>query len=253
MIRFVIVAAILWTAVTGAWADATDDYSALLRDHVTDGRVDYRGLCDDSRLQRYLEQLSATDPAVLPGDDARMAFWINVYNAFTLKIICDHYPVKSITELHFGGRVIGFLLKKTVWHKKFITINGEKLNLDTVEHKILRKQFDEPRIHFAIVCASVSCPSLRAEAYRADGLDEQLEDQARIFFADPGKNTFDVEQETAHLSKILDWFGGDFGDSDAERLIYISRFLPPKLSDALRRDTAAWTIKYTHYDWDLNE
>ena len=169
---------------TPAFSQSHETFTDLLSQYVSHALVDYEALCGDARFQPYLDALSATDPQGLPSGAARMAFWINAYNAFTLKIICDNYPVKSINDLHTGGLVVGSVLKKTIWHKKFFEINGEPMSLDHIEHKILRKNFNDPRIHFAIVCASLGCPPLRAEAYEAATLDEQLDDQARVFLAD---------------------------------------------------------------------
>jgi len=228
-------------------------FTDLLRDHVEDGRVDYPSLCADARFKTYLGQLSATDPDTLPDDHVRLAFWINAYNAFTLEVICDNYPVKSINDLHFGGLIVGTVTKKTVWHKKFIVINGEKMSLDHIEHDIVRPEFQDPRAHFGLVCASVSCPPLRTEAFEGDMLDAQLDDQARIFFSQPGKNYFDLDEKTAYLSKILDWFSNDFGENDEEILLFVSQYLADHLAAAIRRDPAAWDIKHTEYDWGLNE
>jgi hypothetical protein len=228
-------------------------FSEVLGDCVNDGRVDYPRLCADARFETYLRQLSATDPDTLADDNVKLAFWINAYNAFTLKIICDNYPVKSINDLHFGGLVVGTVTKKTVWHKKSIVINGEEMSLDHIEHDIVRPVFKDPRVHFGLVCASVSCPPLRSEAFEGGTLDAQLDDQARIFFSQSDKNFFDLEKREAHLSKILDWFSKDFGENDREILLFISGYLTPDLADAIKQDPDAWDIKHTDYDWDLNE
>lgn len=228
-------------------------FSGVLGDHVDDGRVDYPALCVDPRFETYLDQLSSTDPDTLSDENEQLAFWINAYNAFTLKIICDNYPVKSINDLHFGGLIVGTVTKKTVWHKKFIVINGEKMSLDHIEHDIVRPVFGDPRAHFGLVCASVSCPPLRSEAFEGAALDAQLDEQARIFFSQRDKNYFDLEKKKAYLSKILDWFSKDFGKNDEEILLFVSRYLEPELADAIKQRPDEWDIKHTDYDWDLNE
>ena len=225
----------------------------LLAAYVDDGRVDYRRLCEDERLDAYLARVAATDADAIVDDDARLAFWINVYNAYTLKIICDGYPVDSINDLHFGGRIIGTVLKKTAWDKKFVVVGGDTFSLNDVEHKIIRPAFDEPRAHYALVCAAKSCPPLRPQAYEGDKLDAQLDDQARIFFADPIKNHFDADKKIAYLSKIMDWYKGDFGANDEELLLAIVSYLPAALADDICANPAAWDIKHTGYDWSLNE
>jgi hypothetical protein len=225
----------------------------LLSDHVRDGRVFYAALCHDDRLEPYLAALSAVDPARLPDEQHRLAFWINAYNAFTLKIICDNFPVKSINDLHFGGLVVGTVLNKTIWDKKFIVINNEKLSLNNIEHDIIRKQFNDARIHFALVCAAKSCPPLRSEAFEPDMLDEQLNDQGLVFFADRDKNWFDADKKVAHLSKIMDWYGGDFGPSKAEVLKSIAPLLPAEVAATIAADPDGWRVSYLDYDWSLND
>jgi hypothetical protein len=228
-------------------------YTALLADHVDGARVDYASLCEDPRLAEVVEWMSSVDPEAIEDDAERFAFWINAYNAFTLKIVCDNYPLESINDLHFGGLVVGTVLNKTVWDKKFIMINGEDMSLNQIEHDILRKEFKDPRLHFAIVCASRSCPALRAEAFVGGRLESQLDEQARTFFADPGRNVFDVENKKARLSKILDWFSDDFGENDEEILVYVSRFLPAAVAAAIRTDLDEWDVEHLEWDWSLND
>lgn len=233
-------------------ADAIALYTDMLADHVIEGSVDYRKLCGDGRLESFIAYLAATDPATLPSDVDRFAFWLNAYNAFTLKIVCDNYPVDSINDLHFGGRIIGHVTKKTAWDKEFAVVGGETYSLNHIEHDIIRPVFADPRAHFALVCAAVSCPPLRTEAYRGDRLDEQLDDQGRVFLAQTEKNRFDVEAKTAYLSRILDWYQDDFGDGDEEVLRYVARFLPDSLASEIRVDAREWKVKHTEYDWSLN-
>jgi hypothetical protein len=228
-------------------------FTEILSEYVNDGRVGYGSLCEDDRLEKYIGQLAATDPDTIDDDNARLAFWINAYNAYTLKVICDNYPVESINDLHFGGLIIGTVVNKTIWDKKFVVIGGEKMSLNHLEHKIVRPEFQDARAHFALVCASISCPALRPEAYDGDRLDAQLDDQAKSFFAESEKNNFDRDRKVAYLSKILDWYGDDFGESDEEILLAISSFLPADLAADIRANPGAWDIKHTKYDWGLNE
>lgn len=116
-------------------------FTEVLQAHVKNGWVNYQDLCSDQRLQKYIDQLAATDPEMLSSREEKLAFWINVYNAYTLKIICDNYPLKSISDLHTGGLIFGSVLKSTVWHKKLVTVNNELTSLDHVEHKIIRPVF----------------------------------------------------------------------------------------------------------------
>jgi len=228
-------------------------YTGLLQTYVHDGRVNYFGMCKAPEFPKYIEELSAIDPAQFKNSKNELAFWINAYNAFTLKVICEHYPLKSINELHTGGLIIGTLIHGTIWDKKFVTIHGEQMSLNQIEHQIIRKKFKEPRAHFALVCASKSCPSLRSEAYEGGTLEQQLNDQGKIFFTDSKKNRFDVNQRVAYLSKILDWYSGDFGASKKEILLFVASFLPPETASALKANPDQWKVQYTDYDWSLNE
>ena len=256
ILALIAAALIVWSAdFSSAFFMETDTdnraFTETLQKNVHNGHVNYKALCKDPALSTYVAQLSKTAPD--GSEESQLAFWINAYNAYTLKVICDHYPVKSINELHRGGLIIGTLTKGTIWDKKLAIINGEPLTLNHIEHEVIRKQFHEPRAHFALVCASVSCPALRPEAYEAAKLNEQLEDQAKLFFADSGKNSFDVPDKIAHLSKILDWYSGDFGKTKQDVLLFVSRFVAEPIASEIRKDPGKWKIEYTDYNWDLNE
>lgn len=234
---------------------APDDalYSALLADRVDAvGLVDYRALQSDPRLDTYLTTVAQTDPAALASDAARLAFWLNAYNAYTLKLIADNYPVQSINDLATGGKYIGYLIGKTPWDIKFAQIQGERVTLNYIEHDVVRKRFKDPRVHFALVCAAVSCPPLRREAYVADRLDAQLNEQAEIFLRDESKNRFNLQERRAELSKVFDWFKEDFGSADATVIAYAGRYAPWTARRAMLGGTAKWTLSYTDYDWALN-
>lgn len=228
-------------------------FTNLMTKYNFNGNVDYKGLTEETKLTEYLDLLSNVNPSKLESDQEKIAFWINVYNAFTIKAIVDNYPVESINDLHSGGRIIGHIFSTTVWDDDFIEINKKEYSLNDVEHKILRKEFKEPRIHFAIVCASISCPQLRHEAYVADKLEDQLQDQTIQFFADMTKNKIDEKSKIAYLSKILDWFEEDFGENDKEVLMFVSKYLNSKLSSKINEDIDNWSIEYLDYDWGLNE
>ena len=228
-------------------------FTKILNDYVVNGFVKYNELKSDKRLDEYLIQLSKTDPEKISNKNDKLAFWINVYNAFTLKLIVENYPVESINDLHTGGLIIGQLLGKTVWHKEWIKIGGKTLSLNNIEHDIIRKEFNEPRIHFALVCAAFSCPPLRFEAFEGFKLHEQLDDQAKMFFNDKNKNQFDIKTKTAKLSKILDWYDEDFGKNDEEVLKYVAQFLPDEISENINKNLSQWDIDFLSYNWDLNE
>ncbi len=235
----------------GLAADSHGLLTDILADHVKDGMVNYRALCKDARLGQYIQQLARTNPDRISSEEDRLAFWINAYNAYTLKIICDNYPLKSIQNLNPRGLRKAFA--KTVWDKPLATVNNRPTTLNTIEHKIIRTRFKDPRIHFALVCAAKSCPPLRSEAYEGDKLDEQLDDQGRLFLTDSSKNRFDTGGRAAQISKIFSWFAKDFGGENAAVLKFIAEFLPEDAADKVKANPGAWTTRYTDYDWSLNE
>lgn len=236
-------------------ASATPDhnlYTAILSDHVKGEHVDYAALRSDKRLPLYLSQLAQTDPASLPSDQARLAFWLNAYNAYTLQLVVEHQPTKSITDIGKGGLVIGTLLKTTAWDIRFAAIGGRKYTLNEIEHEIIRQKFQDSRAHFALNCASGSCPILRTEAYTSDQLEEQLDDQARDFLGDEKRNRFELETKTAWLSSIFKWYQKDFGKNKHAALLAAAQYAPDDIRQSIEADPKAWKVKYLSYDWSLN-
>lgn len=222
-------------------------YDALVKRYVdARGLVNYREWkrTDEGTLDQYLAAVGRVDPTALRGTPEKLAFWINVYNALTIKGILHFYPTKSIKD-HVSP--IGF----NIWKDFKIPIHGREYALDTIEHEILRKM-GEPRIHFAIVCASIGCPRLLNEAYTGDRLDAQLTANAQDFFANPAKFRIDRDRQAVLLSPILDWFGKDFGGTDRARLDFVKRFLP-NAEDRAFLDRGELSIKYLDYDWSLND
>lgn len=217
-------------------------YTQLLQKYVDDsGWVNYKGLIKDkSKLQEYLQTLSNNPPSDQWSQNEQIAYWINAYNAFTLKLIIDHYPLNSIKDIGF---FIQIPFVNTPWQKKFFSIGGDKMDLDEIEHNILRKRFNEPRIHFALVCASRSCAKLRREAYTGNKLDEQLNNQARTFLANRNKNK--ITPDNAALSSYFKWFKKDFTKNGTIRE-YINQYAPVKVNEGA-------PITYLKYDWRLNE
>lgn len=211
-----------------------------------DGRVDYAGLMRDDQpaLDSYLATLSGTcaeDYARWSRAD-KIAFWLNAYNAFTVRLITNHYPLRSI-------RNIGFL-PGAAFRMPFIPmqgLRGDDMSLDDIEHRVLRAEFGEPRIHFALVCAARSCPPLRVEAYRAADLDAQLDDQGRRFLGDRTKNRVEQAAGKLYLSAIFKWFRPDFETNGP-----LGSFVAPYL-DLQATDIVNFEIEFLDYDWSLNE
>ena len=243
-------------ALVGSATSAQPDnalFTEVLKAHVKNGRVDYAGLRNDIRLPTYLEQLSATDPATLDSSREQLALWLNAYNAYTLKLIVDRQPAKSITEIGTGGLALGSLLKTTAWDIPFAVIGGRTYTLNQIEHEVIRVRFKDARAHFALNCASDSCPALRSEAYEGGTLDRQLDEQGRLFLRDSTRNRFDVENRTAYLSSIFTWYQKDFGEGDRGALLAAAKYAAPDVRHAIEADPAAWKVEYLAYDWSLND
>lgn len=217
-------------------------WNELMKAHVNDqGWLDYQGIQKDKDiLEDYLRILENSHPNPQTwSEKERLAYWINAYNAYTVKLVLDHYPVNSIKDIKKG---IAFI--NSVWDIEFINIEGQQYSLTNIEHGILRPKFDEPRIHFAINCASYSCPVLRNEAFVAERLDEQLADAAKQFLNDYRRNR--ISSESPQLSKIFSWFKGDF-TKEGSLISFINEH-----SGSQRIDADA-KIEFLDYDWRLND
>lgn len=216
-------------------------FNQVLQKYVSsEGWVDYKGLSQDRRtFDQYLELLKNNHPNKKNwSSDERLAYWINAYNAFTLQLILDHYPVESIKDIKNG---IPFV--NTVWDIKFINIEGQEYDLNNIEHGIIRKQFDEPRIHFAVNCASYSCPKLSNRAYRADVLERQLDEATRSFINDGRRNI--LAPDMLQLSKIFSWYRSDFNHDDQSVVKFIRKYSDIEISEDVQ-------IEYLDYNWSLN-
>ncbi len=232
---------------------APDDalFTAILQDHVDKGAVDYPGIAADSRLQTYLDQIAATDPADLPDRDTRLAFWMNAYNAYTLQLVASVEGISTIREIT-GLGTTGDPNSAKPWDQPIATIGGQNYTLNQVENEIIRPRFGDARIHFALVCAAYSCPQLRTEAYVADRLDEQLNEQGRWFMEQ--RNEINPRQRSAGLSELFNWFAEDFGADQNEILRYAAQFVTnPAAANSLRNEPHRWKVSFLEYDWSLND
>jgi hypothetical protein len=238
--RIAIGIALMISTTMPAVAGGNETYAALLAAHVNNGQVDYAGFkSDEKRLDGYLQGLSAVDPSALNRAD-QMAFYINAYNAWTIKLILSGYPgIDSIKDL--GS------LFKSPWKKKFVNLNGETVSLDFIEHDILRPTFKDPRIHFAVNCASKSCPPLLAEPYTGEKLDRQLDDMTTAFINDGRSNYMDGD--TLYVSRIFKWFSEDFSDDIPG---FIRSYAKGDLATQLEKVGDRLKVKYLDYDWSLN-
>lgn len=221
-------------------APSHQQWDKLLKKYVnTSGLVNYKGfLKDKAELDAYLKTLSDNAPQKSWSENDQKAFWINAYNAFTVSLILQHYPVKSIKDI--GGSIYKI---NTAWDIKFIKIGGSKYDLNNIEHSILRKKYDDPRIHFALVCASVSCPRLRNEAYTSAKLDAELDDAGKEFLNDKSKNN--ISADKAALSKYFSWYKGDF-TKKGSLADFINKYSQTKINENTK-------IISLDYNWSLNE
>jgi hypothetical protein len=221
------------------------EWDFILKKYVLEGKVNYNKIistpADLKRLNDYLTTLGTAEVSLLTRDE-RLAFWINAYNAFTVKLILNHYPLKSIKDI------------KNPWKQKLWYAGGEKLSLDDIEHIKLRKEFREPRIHFAIVCASIGCPELYPEAFEKDKIEQMLNLITRNFFAE--HRNFQLKASgkmtTIYLNRIFKWFKNDFGKDDKQMVEFIFPYVQKQDRDLIKVSDDV-TIKYLNYDWSLND
>lgn len=209
-----------------------DAWNRLLGKYVSAaGKVDYKGFkADQQALDTYLQQLAANPPAGTWTRADQIAYWINAYNAFTIDLIVDNYPVSSILKLD-GGKT---------WDVKRIVLGGKKYSLNQIENEILRPEFKDARIHFALNCAARSCPPLYNKAFTAKNLERALEQRTRQFINDARFNTLSAGK--ASVSKIFEWYAADFGDLKT----FLNKYAGVKMD-------AGASIGFLEYNWELNE
>jgi hypothetical protein len=246
-------------------------YNSLLNKYVKNAKVNYEGFIDSrAEFKTFLKALGSVDENDFEDwtEEQKLAFWINAYNAFTIKAIIDHYPIKRSFTLVgiFYAPSNSILQIKGVWTKLQFRALGNMVTLDEIEHQILRKKFNEPRIHMAINCASISCPDLRNEAYTPEKLEEQLADASINFVNNPDKGVYVNEQSgKVKLSKIFKWFGDDFINNYSSKKLFNNYSLK---ENAVLNFTSEYIeseevkeylmnnklkIGYLGYDWHLNE
>jgi hypothetical protein len=229
----------------------------VVREGGKASKVRYAAFAKDrAALRAYLDSLSAVEKSEFDGwsNAERLAFLINAYNAFTIELILRGYPdIGSIRDL---GNVF-----RSPWRIRFFTLLGSEQNLDAIEHDLIRQPgvFDEPRIHFAVNCASIGCPMLREEAYVAARLDAQLADQTTRFLSDRSRNRYDPRQRTLEVSKIFDWYRKDFESGlrgiESREAFFAehAHLLADSPSDRQTVAAGAVPIRFLDYDWNLND
>ena len=214
----------------------TSIYNDLLQKHVTkDGIVDYKSFkADEAKLDTYISYLEKTTPASSWSENKQKAFWINTYNAYTIKLILENYPLKSIMDIKQDG--------KTAWKIPFAKVGGKTYTLDYIEHEILRKNLFDPRIHVGVNCASVSCPKLGNIAFTEENIDANLEKLMKEFINDSSRNK--ITNNKVQISSIFDWFKEDF-TKNGSVIDYLNKYSNTEINPNAK-------ISYLKYDWSLN-
>ncbi len=224
-------------------------YHTLLQKYVdSDGMVNYKGWkansADHDALLKYIKQLGKVDSTKPASNEAKLAYWINAYNAVTIEGILQVYPTTSIRN--HTAKLLGY----NIWKNLKLISGDQQINLDSIEHKVLRKM-GEPRIHFAIVCASIGCPRLLNEAYVANRLEDQLTTNATDFFSRSRNLQINQSKRELRLSSIMSWFGSDFGQSQEQQLQAISPYFPETAKQFV--ESGDIRVSYLDYDWNINE
>jgi len=242
-------------------------FDSVLQRFVDDrGRVDYAGLKESKeRLERYYALLGRyspdSHPELFPTEESRLAYWINAYNASTMLAVARRYPIESVkdvkppTLLFFLPDLAGFFVFQRM------EFGEESMSLRHLENDVIRERFGEPRIHFALNCASISCPRLPDRAFTAEGLQEELERETRKFMTEERNVRIDDDEEVVYLSALFDWYREDyldwyereFPDREGDLLSYVALYLPPDEAARLSEVASDYEVRFNPYDWGLND
>jgi Protein of unknown function, DUF547 len=242
--RKAIAAAVMLFAMS-MHAQDMSQWNRILRTYYNPAHgFDYKALKahDAAALQTLRQQLGRVNVAALTPKQ-QLAHWINVYNVNTVATIVESYPVDSIRDISTDP-----IIRLNVFKKERVPFGNELLSLDDVEHEKIREAFKDPRIHFAINCAAKDCPPIRPEAFTGQKLDAQLDDQVRKFLARTVRYEKDGGELTVHVTKIMDWFGDDFGD----RAAFLRKYVPADKQRVMAQAKEI-DIEYDDYDWALND
>lgn len=240
-----------WATHDATAQDSIDHgiWDGLLARHVREDKsgvnlVDYRGFstADRAGLNRYIGSLAGVPISRFQRDE-QLAYWINFYNALTVDVVLDNFPVDSIRDINISPGIFAL----GPWDKKLVMVEGEQISLNDIEHRILRPIWSDPRIHYALNCASIGCPNLRMRAYSSEGIHQTLTEAATQFVNDPRGVTISDSQVT--VSRIYDWFIDDFGGTEQAVLRHLLEFAAPGLAAQL---TDIGELADTQYDWSIN-
>jgi len=228
-------------------------WQEVLKSYTHEGRVNYKALKENNHeFKMALQTIESVSKTEMEAFDIKQkkAFWINAYNVSVIKTILDHYPIKrgfSLKAIAFPSNSIQQI--PDVWDSPILHTAGQNLSLNDIENKILRPEFKDPRIHFAIVCASIGCPVIRSEVYTQEKLDQQLLSQIQLFLSDPLKARYDKTKDTLYLSPIFKWFKTDFEQAGGV-IVFVKKYTSAGSFDEISDQTQ---IQWLGYDWNLNE
>ncbi len=237
----IIIFSIISSAAAISLEKSNQLYENVLKLYVNDGLVDYAGIKSNPQdLDEYLAQTSLVTKENFNNwnEDEQLAFLINIYNAQTLNLVANNYPVKSIKDIAAGSG--------GPWKQPVVDLFGERISLNALEHELIRKSNPEARVHFALVCAALSCPVLINTPYQADILEKQLSEQTKVFMMDKDKNSIDTNAKTLRLSPIFDWFKEDFVKQSGTVIEFVNPYFDNQAN-------IEFNIEYTNYDWSLND
>lgn len=244
-----------------------NDFNRVLQRFVDDrGLVDYQSLQDDpTDLDTYYRLIASfspdSHPEHFPGEDYQLAYWINAYNAAAIKTVLSHYPITSIVDVRNPAIFFFFPDKAGFFFFQRLTFGGQTTSLYYLENRVIRKRFNDPRIHFALNCAALGCPRLPRQAFSGDALDRQLDDETRLFMSEERNFKIDHDGKTVYLSSIFRWYENDFTawyrqnfpGAPSGLLEYVALYLPPDQSATLQNVASDYEIRFISYDWGLND
>jgi len=220
---------------------SNEQYAKVLNTYVKDGLVDYTGLKSNPKnLSQYLKQTASINEETFKrwSKNEQLAFLINLYNAQTLDLIAENYPIQSIKDIagDSGGP----------WEQPIVTLFGEEITLNALEHEVIRENYPEARVHFALVCAALGCPKLINEPYQPQILHKQLDQQTKVFLMDSDKNSIDTNEKVLRISPIFDWFKEDFIKQSGSAVEFVNPYFGNQATEEFK-------IEYTDYNWSLND
>ncbi len=244
-----------------------DSYAEVLSTHVNkSGLLNYKQLvANPAQLDQFYAQIAAyspdSHPSLFPSENHKLAYWINAYNATVLKGVVEYYPIDSVEDVQAPAILFFFPSKSGFFFFQRFTYGGQETSLYYLENSVIRGRFDEPRIHFALNCASQSCPILPQTPFTGESLESQLDRETRKFINDPSRVRYDAASNTLYLSSIFKWYEDDFTDwlkntntdEKPSLLNYVLLYISRETAELIRQNQSSLKLAYLPYDWGLND